>query len=211
MQIVAFAGLAQSGKTTTANILAKWLYENNYANPAIRSFAGPLKWASTALGASKEDRPELYRKFCQFVGTELRNPDYCPPYTGPNYWLDLMKDEVGRLMDAERKRLDEGGLETVLIIDDVRFDNEVQLVKEMGGTTVFVNAVSRGVCPPQEGVDPEWRFHDSEMLAINYHNDKLPRKYFDYMLMARSEDSVRNQINHRYGRLWTGGILKGDV
>lgn len=151
MEIIGITGLAQCGKTTLSKEISRIAYERGMT-PRMMSFAGSLKRGAKEVGAGKELRPELYRLFCQEVGSKMRDPNYCPPHTGPNYWVDRTREELALL--------DRGCEQFVLIFDDVRYENEVNLLRELGATLLYVD---RGEHLPEP--DAKFRKHESELLA----------------------------------------------
>lgn len=152
MQVIGFVGLAQSGKTVLAKEVARVAYENGLT-PKVMSFAGSLKRAAKECGADKETRPALYRKFCQEVGNKMRDPDYVPGVTGPDYWVQRTKDEIAKYR----------GESLVLIFDDVRYQNEVMLLADLGAEIIYVD---RGLELPDP--EAEFRNHDSEKMAYEW-------------------------------------------
>ena len=194
MKVVAFGGLATAGKTTAANLMANLIYERELGIPRLRSFAGPLKEAAKTLGASKEGKPDLYRKFCQKVGTEMmRNPEFVPGVTGEDYWVNLINDMMQENQDFEFESSDK---ETIMIFDDVRFENEIELIRRWGGIMIFVDATARGVLV--ESGEDNWKAHESEMVAIKSTLDaEYRRKHFDEVLSASTMESMTNRINLR--------------
>lgn len=191
MQIVGFGGLAKAGKTTAANILAKWAFDHGY-HVAIEQFAGPLKKASAVLGFHKGgDMDEQYRRFCQKVGTDLVRNEF---QLG-NWWVKLMSDRLDVLAMEEQNRIAESGAnnpdripsewhETLVIIDDVRFLNEVKLLQKYRGRSVFICAGKR-----LTDLDAVWRQHSSEALAWGYTRGELDDNTFDFTI-PNNKDSV---------------------
>lgn len=173
MQIVAFAGLAQCGKTTLANEVSRIAYESNLV-PVKVSFAGALKRAASYIGADKETQPELYRKFCQQVGGFMRDPNYVPGVTGPDYWVTLTKNMLRQLMQKDNAE------KAVYIFDDVRFLNEVEMLKSLDATMVYVDRET-------ELPDPAAAFRTdiSEKMAYDIKADgDLRQRYFDFVVSS---------------------------
>jgi len=123
-RVVAFTGLAGSGKSTAA----RYLESKGYTR--IR-FAGPLKDMMRAVGLSEEQiegsRKEepasiLYgktpRHAMQTLGTEWgRNCIH------ENFWVGLWHDRADRVLES-------GGR---VVVDDCRFPNEAAMVRRLGG------------------------------------------------------------------------------
>ena len=172
MQIIAFAGLAKTGKTTAAETAGAHLFELGFT-PTIEQFAGPLKRAAAMLGFHKGgDTDHLYRWFCQMAGERARQEN-------PDWFVNLMRDRLDVLAQEEADRINAGGEwhETVVFIDDLRFDNERELVREYGGKTLFVSAARR-----LTDMTADWRKHVSEEMARQYEAGKLADDTFDISL-----------------------------
>ncbi len=173
MQIVAFGGLAQAGKTSAMSNLAQWAFDDGYHVERER-FAGPLKDASELLGFSKGGPyDEQYRTFCQYTGEMARA-------ITPDWWVRLLQTKLFNTQNREQTQLGQAHgpwHETLVIIDDVRYPNEIELVSKWGGICVFVDANRR-----LTDLDAEWRKHESEQMATDYTLAKLPDELFDYRI-----------------------------
>jgi len=185
MRIIAFGGLAQAGKTAAAQHLAKVAFDSGYI-PKIEHFAAPLKQAADILGASKKEQPELYRLVCQYLGSSFRDPEFEPGVTGPHYWVNMLHGRLRQAEKEEQKRLDSptpiGFYETLVIIDDVRYQNEVDLIRRWNGTLAFVDAWARLRLTEEWDNLPKWRRDPSERLAWDYGMGIEPDELFDYAL-----------------------------
>jgi hypothetical protein len=131
MKIIAFAGLAQSGKTTAANFIP---------GVKILSFADPVK--QIALSSFNWDgvKDEKGRRLLQVIGTE------CGRAYDNDIWIKKMRDQIKIYTP----------LYNVIAIDDCRFDNESELVKELGGIVI---EILRPGCVPdghasEQGISP---------------------------------------------------------
>lgn len=210
MRIIALAGLAQSGKTTVRAEIARLAFDAGYT-PHLRSFAGPLKQACEIMGASKETNPELYRKTCQYIGKNYRDPDFVPGVTGSEYWVDMMANEIHAIAQAEADtQLTKGTgrfFESLLLIDDMRYKNERGIVRACGGTTVFVDGSRRlGLHKTRFEDLPEWRQDPSEMMAWSYGHGNAPDDSFDFTFTNNgSMESLTSGVETMF-RFWTGEI-----
>jgi hypothetical protein len=176
MQIIALAGLAQCGKTTLSDEISRIAFENKMT-PKRLSFAGALKRAAAEVGAPKDTQPDLYRRVCQDLGKNMRDPSYVPGVTNPNWWVDLTKRELEALARKDRE-LHTTGLrgETVVIFDDVRFMNELSMLKGMGATAIYID---RGTELPDPNAP--FRGHESEAMAYDMQRDEeLRRQHFQW-------------------------------
>jgi hypothetical protein len=204
MHVVGFAGLARGGKTTTARLLFDWC-EQNGMNPMLYSFAQPMKRAAKRIGLDKDSDPELYRKTLQRWGESRRDPKYKPGITGPDYWVNRVLVELLEIQireQSEYSRLDQYGWnrvfkETVVIFDDMRYANEVELVKTLNGTTVFVDGSFR-----LKDLGAEWRQHESERLATAYTTMSIPYNTFDYYVKNYDSESKLKQLVETSAPVW---------
>lgn len=136
--IIGITGKKQSGKDTIANYLV-----NKYNFEKI-SFADPLKSACRELflfdddqlyGDKKEEIDEFFnvtpRKTMQFIGTEVfRNYiNNLLPDIKDNFWVCLMEKQI-----MNNKNL--------IVIPDVRFQNELDLIKKYNGVIIKVDKIS---------------------------------------------------------------------
>jgi hypothetical protein len=120
MKIIAFTGLAKSGKTTAANYIP---------GVKILSFADPVK--QIALKSFNWDgvKDEKGRRLLQVIGTEC----------GRAYDNDIWVKKMRELLDKNT------GHKGIIAIDDCRFDNEAVLVRELKGIVIEIH---RPGCAP---------------------------------------------------------------
>lgn len=174
MKIIGLAGLARSGKTTTANEIVG-IAQSKGLRARVFSFADPIKSAAAVLGINKADHPDIYRSFAQWVGTDLirvRRPDW---------WADRMEERIkGAAGDLD-----------LVVIDDVRFDNELAMIVRHGGTACYLDAADR------LGVDPHSPTgiyaHQSEDMALRIAR-RVKREPDDPMLFVHTVDANRPTI-----------------
>lgn len=103
---VAFIGYFASGKTYYANLLAKKLEEKGI-NPYRVSIANKIK----IIAKDVFDMKEKDRRLLQLLGAKMREID-------ENVWINYL------ILDIKRNN------KIPFIIDDVRFRNEANLIKE---------------------------------------------------------------------------------
>ena len=154
MRVIGFTGQARCGKSYLSDRLAKAAFDAGQ-RPYLVSFAGALKRASAEAGFPKDTHPTEYREFCQTHGAEMRAQD-------PDYWVKKTIDEIRELAELENKLVNEGNKfwEVVVIIDDVRYQNEIDTIIRMGGDVVHVTAGDRLPVP-----HARFRRHESEKMA----------------------------------------------
>lgn len=168
MRVIGFTGQARCGKSYLSDRLAKAAFEAGQ-RPHLVSFAGALKQASADAGFPKDTHPTEYREFCQTHGAEMRAKD-------PNYWVNKTVDQIRELAELENKLVNEGNKfwEVVVIIDDVRYQNEIDTILRMGGDVVHVTAGDRLPVP-----HARFRRHESEKLARAIDRTKGTGKKFE--------------------------------
>jgi hypothetical protein len=175
MKLIALTGRAGSGKTTIANMLCQ---RHGFVR---QSFAGPLKSMMSTLlreagctpggvehflnGEGKERHCEYLqgvtpRRAMQTLGTEWGRD-----LIGPGLWTDVMHRKLLMYGPADR-----------VVIDDVRFENEVHLVQTHGGKVVGLEGRG-GINTPHASETP---------VSCNMHLDtglnsvENCRKWFEY-------------------------------
>jgi len=127
--LIGIAGPAQSGKSTLAGEFRR-LVEFRGQKYAEQPFAGPLKRMLGAIGVDVSDLSKNVpvpfldgkvtpRVMMQTLGTEWGRALL------PDLWLRVWQHEL------------DDGAHTVCV-PDVRFDNEAELIRELGGTIVHV-------------------------------------------------------------------------
>lgn len=155
MQVIGIGGIAGSGKSTAADYIE--IESINYDCKPIRlSFADLVrKEAGMNSGYNdwrilKDKDPELYRELCQSIADEGR----------PSTWVNHVNARLAEIQQEELEDNEAIFCERVVIIDDVRFTNEIEMLQSWQAELVFVFAGNREV-PDAEGA---WRAHESEAL-----------------------------------------------
>lgn len=145
MHLVGFAGYLGSGKTTAARMLIEYAHMERqkgrkiaYADPLKELVTNAFPWlpkdAFTGTQAQKEAPLVMYpdwtgRKIMQRLGTEFfRGID-------PQIWVK----HLARQVDEFRK----DKYYDIIVVDDVRFPDEVAAIQHLGG---LVYRVNRGHC-----------------------------------------------------------------
>lgn len=163
MFVITMGGMARVGKTEAAEILSELAHENGFF-PKHISFAQPLKEAVAEENGYGKDwknfkvaDPETYRLQCQSIGAARREED-------PEYWVNLWKETLYKEMQTELNR-DKGKdkwRETIVIVDDCRYENELDAADEFDGVSLFLSKGSRELSEESAS----WRTHESERLAM---------------------------------------------
>jgi hypothetical protein len=174
MQIITLSGKARVGKTWLAKEIAEYSFEQGQI-PVLLSLADGIKDEAQKLGLTKEEQPKEYREFCQTFGIEKRNQDR-------DYWVKVLKDKINHHRSLEVRAMEGNKThwERVIIVDDVRFMNEVAFGREVGAIQIFISSGRRTLVDS----DADWREHESEMLANSVEaNEKNFEEVFEYYLV----------------------------
>jgi hypothetical protein len=175
------------------------------------AFAGPMKEAMALMGARKGGpRDKLYRAGCQLVGNKFRDSTFVPGITGQDYWVRIMEERLEVCKQAEDNRLtiDDGAVwrETLVLIDDVRFLNEIEVIRKWGGKVVFIDAFRR----MKDDMDAAWRNHPSEMMALDYTQGRGQDELMDCTITNNSSIEDFQRVLGTMAPSW-GGLRVGDV
>lgn len=128
--LIAFTGPMGSGKTTALEIIRYQLLKSGYDVESIK-FAQPLYDMQTYIysRAGLEHPNTKDRKLLQFLGTEWgRGID-------DRIWIDQFERHVNLV-----RQLYSG---VVILNDDTRFNNEAELIKQLGGTLIHIQGPQR--------------------------------------------------------------------
>lgn len=127
MKIIAFTGKMGSGKSTAINELKKLVGQT-----ANVKFAQPLYDIQEMIYrriSGAYERPEGFIKdriLLQWLGTNWGRDTI-----SPTLWVDLWKHQVSLVQELQQNV-------KVITCDDVRFDNEAEMVKSQGGIVVQI-------------------------------------------------------------------------
>lgn len=161
--IVGIAGRKQSGKSTLAQTLL-----NHYPGSSRSAFADPLKEMLLTFGLSRE---QLWGERKETVSHLLcgKTPRWAMQSLGTEWGRELIGSDIWALawqrMICKRDR-------AVIVVEDVRFDNEVGAIRELGG---FVIAVERGTPPLKTRIRETLQLcHPSENFSRLVRRHNLP-------------------------------------
>ena len=136
MKILGISGKKKSGKTTVANMIAKYV-----PNTVVINFADPLKVeVAKATGVSVEylnNNKDMFRLILQGWGTDFRRAK------DESYWIDKWLTTVLQLPDTTR----------LVIASDVRFPNEFDTIKYYGECWHITKDNSADTHPSENALD----------------------------------------------------------
>lgn len=154
MEVVGISGYAKSGKDTAAEALMArskdlWFLRVAFADALKRELA-------QALNLSVSD-------FCERLGDPSYKEAVRPllvewgrfrRFQRPDYWLDLAKHEIDRLgrpsLWSEKKVMRPSGMPIRIVITDLRYANEADMVRKFGGIVIGVTRPGIGPANAEE-------------------------------------------------------------
>lgn len=190
--LIGFSGKKGSGKSYFADYLV-----NNKLFIKL-SFASPLKEITKILfNLSDEDvkdpiKKELInpkfnaspRELMQWLGTDIMREEFNKKfnYSG-SIWIDNVKDKVKTLLDDNKD----------VVIDDVRFQNEVDMIHSLGGIVINLRNDLDNTLTNSTSTHSS----ENQKLTFNYEfvNDKSYSNTYDIYL------NLDLLINKHYGLL----------
>lgn len=154
--LIGISGKAKTGKNTLAEYIAEILHEKYNITSCQLSFADALKdevaKATGATRASIDLNKEIYRPLLQGWGTWRRNM-----YN--DYWVQKVLAKLLKINDIR-----------VAMITDVRFINEANYIKSLGGYLIRLTRVTGRT--------------DNDISEIELDNYEFPIKFHNTTLEA---------------------------
>lgn len=148
MLIIGIGHRKHSGKDTLAKMILNYIEYS--INPRITHFADPLKAeVADVCGIDIQviqQNKDVFRPMLQWWGTEFRRV-----FAGDNnYWVDRTAETVEYYKAEENCKM--------VIIPDVRFENEADWIKSQGGKLIKIDR------PSIQSIDT----HPSETSLLEY-------------------------------------------
>lgn len=157
--VVALTGLAGSGKSTLADYL---IDRHGYVRV---KFAGPLKQMARAVGLT-DDHIEGALKELPCSLLQGKTPRYFMQQLGTQFGRDIIGPEfwTGLWFATANDVINHGGR---VVCDDVRFDNEADIVRDIGGVVIELQGRGgiAGSHASEAGVDADMVLHNTGSIA----------------------------------------------
>jgi len=182
MDVYGICGCARVGKTTVARIISEKLTSQG-KKCLLLSFASPLKDGLGIMGITKEENYDLYRHLAQYIGTNCIRDKY------PDWWVNLMEKNIA----SSRKHNED----VVIVIDDIRFRNELELLNGYENSKRLFVYGGTGRIDLNESVYG----HDSESLGVS-----LEKQVRDFDTIPDSIEEFDISLNVIDNRLSLEGL-----
>ena len=162
--IIGFSGYARSGKTTAANNVTL-----DFHNSVVCNFAEPIKRMAVAFGLSNR---QVYGDLKDVPAEEFggHTPRHIMQTLGTEWGRNCIHEDVW--IFAARQRM-KGALRDGLMVvfDDVRFENEARMIRNMGGIVIEVvrdGTKPKGVIHPSERppMPDYWVQNNGDIVAL---------------------------------------------
>ena len=180
--LIGIAGQKQNGKNTICNII----FHNFPSQVIIHSFAEPIREITKIFGFTLEDMTVKkedvhpfwgisWRRFAQLVGTEMFRKVF-----RKDVWIKMMEMKINK--DTSNFKF--------ILIDDVRFPNEVIMIKKLGGTVIRV------IRPSMQTAQSKWaiiRWIKSFFLHAS--EKPLPSELIDHEIINDgTEEELKDKV-----------------
>ena len=188
-KIIAIAGNARSGKDTLGRYISQILNDhgistslNSFAK-ALKSEVDPLLTKSVGISAFTEnsDEKKIIRDFLVFWGSDFRRR------LDENVWIkELEKSYDGK---------------SILIVTDLRFENELKWVRENNGIVLFISRVDENneIIPPANSYEEV----NNKILLENSDNSLTwLTSENETLLKGLSHEIITPVLNEEIFELW---------
>lgn len=190
--IIGITGYARTGKDTLANGIKMVLKHNNIACKRL-SFAWALKndlddflLKKIGISAFTENlkEKELIRPLLVTYGTDIIRK------ITPNYWIERVNEEIV----AKHKN-------KIILVPDVRFENEALWIKESGGKIINVERFIDGKL-----VEPANSYEENNSVAVLKYVDS--NLIWDNNDLMNINDIVSNILTELFGSDYLQSLKK---
>lgn len=181
--IVGFTGRAGAGKDTAADVIMA----TAYGNWKRYSFAGPLKDASSILFNFTHE--QLYdpkekeviddrwgkspRQILQWLGTDVLRA-----HITEDFFTEHMKQRIEKT-------------EKSIVITDIRFDNEAELVKSMGGIVIKIERSEAEGSGTKHSEHATEKGISEQLIDFTVNNDGTIEEFYNKVLDIQSNNFAK--------------------
>lgn len=140
--IIGFCGFKRSGKTYAAHVVGNWLEMQGYW-PIYLNFADPLKEVARYLfGTDESNKNEEIALFADSILTPTHRhalitlgTEWGRRMIHPEIWTRVWEAKYKEKIEESRRSNteEERKMPRVVLVSDVRFENEVELIENSGG------------------------------------------------------------------------------
>lgn len=186
---IGFTGNAGSGKTSVSKYIQnKFMekYKNSYV--LIIPFAKSLKEFAKELGWNGE-KDEKGRKLLQLLGTEVGRK--C---IDENIWVNKWKENVLNILKTIKLSNDIHVRYILILIDDVRFDNEAKYLKELNSQLYMLSNRNHDNVDlnheSEKGINKNYidKVFDSGNMGLEELQESVYNKFIEYFNKKEREN-----------------------
>lgn len=201
MKIIGFSGKAGSGKDTSADII-KNMYQLDLRYKVYRlSFSKVLKRAVKILfnlteqqlydRVLKEKLDARYnyspRYILQYIGTDVIRQHF-----GQDFFVNRLSEEIDDIMRRHEKAMFKKNV--LIMITDVRFDNEAEMILRSGGIVVDITRDTEQTTDNRNHVSENGISRNLVSYTI-FNNNTLSDLKFKLKLIIKSYKSGTLEVN----------------
>lgn len=157
MKLIAFTGKKYAGKSTAAGEIMRLV-----RYPVKLSFATPIKQAALAMGFTRDevfnqDKEAPIADFNVSIRRVFQT-------LGTDWGRNMISRDLWLLMFARQYRLQEKSGTELIVVDDVRFDNEADMILSLGGDIILVDGTHSAADHhiSESGIDTKFITHTLE-------------------------------------------------
>lgn len=186
-RLIGLCGYAGHGKTTAALHLA---VKHKFH---VLSFAAPLKAMMSALlheigvnashanrmirGDLKEHRSRFLNDHTARHAMQTLGTDWARRHMGEDFWINAARQKVYNTHSLGKS----------VVFDDVRFENEAEMIRDLGGIVIMVRRAT-GTTPIAGGHVSE-NPPEPDRTCYNSGSEQDMRRWFDYHVMGDEPQS----------------------
>lgn len=201
--LIGLIGKKGVGKDTVADYLVetRGYQKLAYADPLKSACRELFSFSEEQLNGNLKEEIDPYwkvspRQVFQFVGTELFRNEMkrLIPDIENNFWISCMERRLLSLLKTEPLIQGHKGNEVQksnIVVSDLRFPNEVELIKKHGGMTIKI------IRPESESPKlSSINFHSSEILTESLKSDFILQNFSTKDSLFQEMNSILKSILH---------------